>query len=163
MPESSAPTGLPAPYDRDPATWRPTSATSERKIAPGRRMMEGNAADKTLRARDTGGASGWDGFAPDELHRLLVLAAAAADAAALQSTHAPRHVSTLGTRAHLIASCLLDHDQDHGTGRGPIPAGDPQWITRPGDKHTPRAYLRQELAALLDAEAATLAQSSGAT
>ncbi len=139
---------LPAPYDRDPAAWAPSPPHARRSFVPGRRIAEGRAADAALRS----GAS-WDTFPAEELRRLLLLAAAAFDAAELQSTHTPRHRKTLGTRAHLVAWNLLIHDQDHGTSRGAVPATDPRWEIGRGDKDTARLYVRQEVAVLLDAAA----------
>jgi hypothetical protein len=149
MPERSATiSDLPTPYDRDTAAWTPSPPRSRKSFVPGWRIVEGRAADAILKGVD------WRTLPVDELRRLLLLAAAASDAAELLSTHAPRYRSGLRTRARLIAWNLWNHDQEHGTSRGAIPATDPRWETGPGDKDTPRRYLRQELAALLDAAAA---------
>lgn len=147
--------GLPDPYGRDPAGWAPKSRRSPRSIAPGRRLAEGQAADAALRG------TAWITLPVGELRRLLLLAAAAFDAAELQSTHTPAssYRKGLKTRAYLVACCLWDHDQDHGSSRGPIPATDPHWTE--GKHHGNLLdYVRQELAVLLDAEAVEQSQSS---
>lgn len=141
---------LPAPYDRDPAAWAPSPPHAGKSLTPGWRIVEGKAADTTLRSVP------WDTLPSHELRRLLLLAAAAYDAAELQSTHASRYRSSLKTRAYLPAWNLWIHDQEHGTSLGAIPATDPRWDTKPGDKDTARRYVRQELAALLDAPALDL-------
>jgi hypothetical protein len=149
MPEHSATTAdLPAPYDRDPAAWAPSPPHAAKSFVPGWRIVEGKAADATLTSVP------WTTLPADELRRLLLLAAGAFDAAELQSTHAPRYRKGLKTRAYLVAWNLWNHDQEHGTSRGAIPATHPWWDTEPGDKDTPRLYLRQELTALLDTASA---------
>lgn len=149
--KSAATIDLPAPYDRDPEGWAPKPPHSPRP-ATGRRIAEAQAAHKTLYGRSRNGTDLRETLAPDEIRHLALLAAAASDAAELQSTHTPRYKSTLNTRAHLIAWTLWDHDQEHNTSRGPIPATDPHWAD---DKHgNLRGYVRQELAALLDDDAA---------
>lgn len=149
--KSTATIDLPAPYDRDPEGWKPRPPHSSRP-APGRRIAEAQAAHKTLYGRSSNGIDLREILPPDEIRYLTLLAAVASDAAELQSTHAPRYKNTLNTRAYLIAWTLWNHDQEHNASRGPIPATDPRWAD---DKRgNLREYVRQELAALLDDEAA---------
>lgn len=148
--KSPAAIELPAPYDRDPEGWAPRPPHSPR-AAPGRRFAKAQAAHKSLYGRSRNGTDLWETLAPDEIRHLALLAAAASDAAELQSTHAASYKSILKTRAYLIAWVLWDHDRVHNTGRGPILATDPRWVD---DKDgNLRDYVRQELAALLDDEA----------
>ena len=151
-PESPTDSDLPVPYNRDPGGWAPRPPRAPRSVAPGPRLTEAQAAHVAIFGRGATVTDLWDAHPAGGTRRVLLLAAAAADAAALQSAHAPRYKRGLETRAHLIAQCLYDFDEEHGTGRGPIPVTDARWAIVPGDRETPRRYLRQELTALLDAE-----------
>jgi hypothetical protein len=148
--KSPASIDLPAPYDRDPEGWAPKPPHSPR-AAPGRRIAEAQAAHKTLYGRGSVRIVR-ETLPLDEIRHLTLLAAVASDAAELQSTHAPRYQSVLNTRAYLIAWAIWDHDREHTSSRGPIPAADPRWDD--GKRGNLRDYVRQELAALLADEAA---------
>jgi hypothetical protein len=129
---------LPEPYASDPeGWWFVPPPYSPKSVAPGERVIEGRAAFETL----FGNGYAYDRVAPDEGRRLLLLAAATADAAAAQSTHAPGYRTRLKRRAENLARDLMEHDQEHDTGQGSHPATDPCWS---GGRETWRDYVRQQ-------------------
>lgn len=136
---------LPASYADDPKGWVVPPPYMTQAVAPGERIVEGRAACATLFGR----GSIYDRVPPDERRRLLLLSAAAADATAAQSTHALGYRTRLTHKAAGLAKFLLDHDREHGTGRGRHSATDPRWTD---EIESVRAYVRQEWSAHVAAD-----------
>jgi hypothetical protein len=128
---------LPEPYAADPKGWFVPPPYSRGSVAPGERISEGRKAFADL--FESGGA--YDRFPVDERRRLLLAAAATADATAAQFPNPTRYRTYLIRRAASLGRDLMEHDQEHGGARGRYPAEDPRWTT---ESESRREYVRQE-------------------
>lgn len=131
---------LPEPYAKESEAWRvPLS-----KVAQGRSgalQDEAKAARALLYDYHRGI---WTALDPAEVRRLLLLTAAGADAAEVQSTLTGGPRTKLVHRAAGAGMALWFHDREHASARGQYGPDDPHWTETAESR---REYTRQEWAA----------------
>jgi hypothetical protein len=128
---------LPHPYIDEPSAWRmPSSARVRRGLG------EYQAEAKSTRSclyQDLN-----ERLAPESRRSMLLIVAAASDAAELPSILTGGHRTRLVHHAAGDGLMLWRHDRRHGSARGRYGPDDAHWTTSPQSR---REYVRQEWAA----------------